>query len=74
MLSAGIPGTAGGAAGSAAASALSATAAEHSPVAAIVDAVVERFEVGRGTAEADALELLDALRAREAIVLVSSRP
>ena len=43
-------------------------------VAAIVDAVVERFEVERGTAERDALELVDALRAREAIVLVSSRP
>ena len=45
-----------------------------SPVAAIVDEVVARFEVERGAAEADALELLEALLAREAIVLVSSRP
>ena len=37
-------------------------------VASIVDAVVERFEVERGRAEADALELVDALRAREAVV------
>jgi hypothetical protein len=37
-------------------------------VASIVDAVVERFEVERGRAEADTLELLDALRAREAVV------
>jgi hypothetical protein len=37
-------------------------------LASIVDAVVERFEVERGRAEADALELLEALRAREAVV------
>jgi hypothetical protein len=37
-------------------------------LASIVDAVVERFEVERGKAEADALELLEALRAREAVV------
>ncbi len=37
-------------------------------VASIVDAVVERFEVERGRAETDALELVDALRARQAVV------
>ena len=37
-------------------------------VASIVDAVVERFAVERGAAEADALELLEALHARRAIL------
>ena len=37
-------------------------------VAEVVDAVVARFEVDRARAEVDALELVDALRARRAIV------
>jgi hypothetical protein len=41
-------------------------------VAAIVDSVVDRFDVERDRAEADALDLLEALRAREAVVPGSS--
>jgi hypothetical protein len=40
--------------------------------AAVVDAVVERFDVERSRAEADTLELLETLLELEAIALASS--